>query len=236
VAGFTAQNCGMETETLIPTTTSSTTTITDPRPLFVAAVDIATPIIAGVRADQFELPSPCHNFTVKGLLDHLVFVLHRVATIGRGEDAFSPGSLGDPAAEHLVSGAWDYEADWLAAADSVDDVWSDDALLDTTVVLPWATMTGAEMLAMYVSEITTHTWDIATATGQQARWDDAVCQLSLDTMHRDLPMADRTPMWDAFRATVPTNLQFDAPFANAVAVSSDAPLIDQLVAWTGRQP
>lgn len=220
----------MDTETLTINPTTTTTT-TDPRPLFVAAVDIATPIIAGVRADQFELPSPCHNFTVKGLLDHLVFVLHRVATIGRGEDAFAPGSLGDPVIEHL-----DYEADWLAAADSVDDVWSDDALLDSTVVLPWATMTGAEMLAMYVSEITTHTWDVAKATGQQVRWDDAVCQLSLDTMHRDLPMADRTPMWEAFRATAPTNLQFDAPFANAVAVSSDASLIDQLVAWTGRQP
>jgi hypothetical protein len=35
---------------------------------------------------------------------------------------------------------------------------------------------------------------------------------------------------------MPANMQFDAPFANAVAVSTDAPLIDQLVAWTGRQP
>jgi hypothetical protein len=31
-------------------------------------------------------------------------------------------------------------------------------------------------------------------------------------------------------------MQFDPPFANAVAVSTDAPLIDQLVGWTGRQP
>jgi uncharacterized protein (TIGR03086 family) len=203
----------------------------DPRLHFVAAVDIATPVIANVRPDQYGLASPCHNYDVKGLLDHLVFVLHRVATIGRGEDAFAPGSLGDPAVEHT-----DYEADWLAAADSVDDVWSEDALLDSTVVLPWATMTGAEMLAMYVSEITTHTWDLAKATGQSPKWNDAVCRLSLDTMYRDLPMADRTPMWEAFQATMPANMQFDAPFANAVAVSSDAPLIDQLVAWTGRQP
>jgi len=226
-----AHTVEMTTRTLSFPRLAPANAASDPRPLFVAAVDIATPVIAGVRPDQFELASPCHNFDVKGLLDHLVFVLHRVATIGRGEDAFSPGSLGDPAVAHV-----DYEADWLAAADSVDDVWSDDALLDRTVVLPWATMTGAEMLGMYVSEITTHTWDLATATGQSARWDDAVCQLSLDTMHRDLPMADRTPMWEAFKATMPANMQFDAPFANAVAVSTDAPLIDQLVAWTGRQP
>ncbi len=233
MAGFTAHTADMTTETLPSpeTTTDHTSTAADPRPLFVAAVDIASPIIAGVRTDQFDLASPCHDYNVKGLLDHLVFVLHRVTAIGRGQEAFAPGSLGDPSIEHL-----DYEADWLVAADGVDDVWSDDALLSSTVVLPWATMTGAEMLAMYVSEITTHTWDIARATGQHPKWDDGVCRLSLDTMHRDLPMADRTPMWEAFRATAPANLQFDAPFANAVAVASDAPLIDQLVAWTGRQP
>ena len=225
VACFQAHTATMTTKTLPSPAT------TDPRPLFVAAVDIATPVIAGVRSDQFGLPSPCHDYDVKGLLDHLVFVLHRVAAIGRGKEAFAPGSLGDPAIEHT-----DYEADWLAAADEVDDVWSNDALLTSTVVLPWATMTGAEMLGMYVSEITTHTWDVATATGQHPKWDDAVCRLSLDTMHRDLPMADRTPMWEAFRATAPANLQFDAPFANAVTVSADAALIDQLVAWTGRQP
>lgn len=206
-------------------------TTADPRLQFVAAVDIATPIIAGVRPNQFDLPSPCHNYDVKGLLDHLVFVLHRVATLGRGEEAFAPGSLGDASIAH-----GEHEADWLAAADAVDDVWSDDELLHTEIVLPWATMTGADMLAMYVSEITTHTWDIATATGQHVKWDDAVCQLALDAMHRDLPMADRTPMWDEFKANAPANFQFDAPFANAVAVGSDAPLIDQLVAWTGRQP
>jgi uncharacterized protein (TIGR03086 family) len=205
--------------------------ITDPRPLFVAAVDIAAPVIAGVRSDQFSLASPCHNFDVKGLLDHLVFVLRRVAALGVGRDAFTPEFL-----KTANLGHDDYAAAWMAAADEVDDVWSDDALLTSTVVLPWATLTGAEMLAMYVSEITTHTWDIAKATGQQPKWDNEVCRLSLDTMRLHLPMADRTPMWEAFKASVPTNMQFDPPFANAVAVSEDAALIDQLMAWTGRQP
>jgi uncharacterized protein (TIGR03086 family) len=130
----------------------------------------------------------------------------------------------------------DWIAGWRAAAVRVDEAWSDDAKLTQTVVLPWATMTGAEVLAMYVSEITTHTWDVAQATGQHPEWDDAVCQLALDAMHRDLPMADRTPMWEEFKANAPANFQFDPPFANAVAVPSDAPLIERLVAWTGRRP
>jgi uncharacterized protein (TIGR03086 family) len=212
-------------------TVHTTGTTTDPRPQFATAVRIAEPVIAGVRPDQLALPSPCVEFTVKGLLDHLVFVLHRVNKLCRGDEAFAPGGPADDVVEHT-----DWVADWAAAAADVEEACADGSILERIVVLPWATMTGAEMLATYVSEITTHTWDLATATGQQPQWDDEVCRLSLDTMHRELPMADRGPIWEAFRANAPANIVFDAPFANAVAIGADAPLIDQLVAWTGRQP
>ncbi|MEP7202602.1 MAG: TIGR03086 family metal-binding protein [Ilumatobacteraceae bacterium] len=222
----------MTTETLSsPNTHSAGLDLARPRPLFATAIQIAEPIIAAVRPDQLRLPSPCVEFNVKGLLDHLVFVLHRVAALGRGDDAFSPNSMAYAVVEHV-----DYVADWRAAAAEVEAAWSDDAKLVETIVLPWATMSGAEMLSMYIAEITTHSWDVAKATGQNPAWDEAVCRLALDAMHRDLPIADRTPMWAAFKATAPANFQFDAPFANAVAVSLDAPLIDQLVGWTGRQP
>jgi len=204
---------------------------TDPRPLFSRAVDIAEPVIAGVRLEQLDLPSPCVEYSVKELLDHLVFVLHRVAALGRGDEAFAPNSIAAAATDRV-----EWAADWRAAAIEMEDAWADETKLRNMVVLPWATMTGAEVLSMYVSEITTHTWDLATATSQRPAWDDAVCRLGLAAMHRDLPMADRTPMWEAFKAHAPANLQFDPPFANAVAVPVDAPLIDQLVAWTGRQP
>ena len=220
----------MTTETMSSTHTA-TDSASDPRPLFATAVAIAEPVIAGVRPDQLGSPSPCFEYDVRGLLTHLVFVLNRVAALGRGDEAFAPNPMANAAVEHV-----DWAADWRAATTRVEEAWSDDVKLTQKVVLPWATMTGAEMLAMYVSEITTHTWDVAKATGQHPEWDDAVCRLALDAMHRDLPMADRTPMWEEFKANAPANFQFDAPFANAVAVGNDAPLIEQLVAWTGRRP
>jgi uncharacterized protein (TIGR03086 family) len=225
-----AHDVRMTTETMSPTPAGSNQAA-DPRPLFTIAVQTAVPVIASVRPDQLNLSSPCVEYDVKGLMAHLVFVLHRVAALGRGDEAFAPNSMADAVIEHD-----DWVADWKAAAAQVDAAWADDAKLESTVVLPWATMTGAEMLGMYVSEITTHTWDVAKATGQNPEWDEAVCRLALDAMRRDLPMADRTPMWDEFKAHAPANFQFDAPFANAVAVRIDAPLIDQLVGWTGRQP
>jgi uncharacterized protein (TIGR03086 family) len=195
--------------------------------MFATAVQIATPIIAGVRHDQLDLPTTCGGFDVKGLLDHLVSVLNRVTAFGTGESESAKDGRND-----------DWAAHWQVLADKCDAVWSDDALLGRDIVLPWTTMTGAEMLATYAAEITTHTWDLATPTGQHPAWDDAVCQLGLDAMRRELPMADRTPMWESFRANIPAGaeFQFDAPFANAVAVSSNASLIDLLVAWSGRRP
>ena len=216
----------------MPTQTLHTATLTaDPRPLFAKALQIATPMIEGVRPDQIDLASPCVDFNVREILDHLVFVLHRVAKLCRGEQAFAPATMAGDVIEHK-----DWSADWRAAEVNVNAAAAPDDVLSRTVVLPWATMSGAEMLATYIAEITTHTWDLATATGQHPEWDDAICQLSLDTMKRELPIADRGPIWEAFRANAPANIQFDAPFANAVAVGTDAPLIEQLVAWTGRQP
>ncbi len=230
MACFRAHHAGMTTETM-SSTKSGSHRLADPRPLFATAVQTAVPVIASVRPDQLDLPSPCVEYDVKELMAHLVFVLHRVAALGRGEEAYAPNSMADAVGEHD-----DWVGDWKAAATEVDAAWADDAKLESMVVLPWATMTGAEMLGMYVSEITTHTWDVATATGQHPDWNEAVCRLALESMHRDLPMPDRAPMWDEFKAHAPANFQFDAPFANAVAVPLDAPLIDQLVGWTGRQP
>jgi uncharacterized protein (TIGR03086 family) len=130
----------------------------------------------------------------------------------------------------------DPTAQFAQAAASALVAWRSPGVFDRVIDFGPGPMPGRTLAGVNLLDTATHTWDIAKATGQQPKWDDDVCRLSLDTMHRDLPMADRTPMWEAFKAAAPANMQFDPPFANAVAVGTDAPLIDQLVAWTGRQP
>ena len=39
----------------------------------------------------------------------------------------------------------------------------------------------------YTNEVTLHTWDLATATGQQPRWDPQVLQVSFDSIVPMLP-------------------------------------------------
>jgi uncharacterized protein (TIGR03086 family) len=119
----------------------------------------------------------------------------------------------------------------------VQAAWTDAAALDRTVVLPWATMTGAGALASYTSELTVHTWDLARATGQHPAWDDQVVGVAFGAISRGLPADGRLAMFEAYASKMPAELRpTSPPFAEAVEVPAGAPAIDQLVGWTGRQP
>src|SRR3954453_2968576 len=112
----------MTANTMTPTTSSAELGI-DPRPLFAKAVAIAEPVIAGVRLEQLDLPSPGVEYSVKELLDHLVFVLPRVAALGRGDDAFSPKSMADAPNDRD-----DWTTEWRTAAAEMQSAWADDGV------------------------------------------------------------------------------------------------------------
>jgi uncharacterized protein (TIGR03086 family) len=200
-------------------------TTIDPRPTFRQAVATAGPIIGGVRPQQLDGPTPCTEFTVAQLLDHLLMVLNRVTVIGR------EGSSTVSAKTHT-----DWAGDWDVAARDCENAWADDAALARTVKLPWTEMSGADALRIYVSEVTVHTWDLATATGQRANWDPRVVAIALAAMRRELPAEGRQAAIEEAMKHVPAGTPVSLPFAEAVPVPEGAPLIDQLVGLTGRQP
>ena len=148
----------MTNSTHIPTGNTSSLAADDPRSVIAQAVALAGDTIAAVRPDQLDLPTPCDEFTARQLIGHLLTVLQRVAVLGEG---------GDPMAMPSVTVVPDDEitAAWHAAAHRVQAAWTDDALLDQMMVLPWATAPGSGMLATYTNELSVHTWDLAAAIG-----------------------------------------------------------------------
>jgi len=82
-----------------------------------------------------------------------------------------------------------------------------------------------------------HTWDLARSTGQQPVWDDEVVGVALDAIHRSLPEPGRQAMFEAVLAGMPEEVRPSTPpYGDAVELADGAPMIDQLVAWTGRRP
>lgn len=219
------------TNATVPTTSTATISSgsADPRDLFARAVTVAIPVIDGVTPDQLGLPTPCGTYDVAQLLGHILFALDRVATVGRGD------VLGHDEIE-FASGDWG--ADFRNAADAIRAAWTDDRRLTATVDLPWASMSGADALGVYINELTTHTWDLASATGRTVEWDDEVVAAAFAAIRRELPVEDRAPIWQSVLEHAPAEVVagFVPPFASAVIVADDASPIERLVAWNGRRP
>jgi uncharacterized protein (TIGR03086 family) len=188
---------------------------TDPRPAFFAAARIACDTVAGVSPTQLADPTPCTEYDVRALLGHLVAVLHRVTSVASGAPAIGHA----PLVTDVPDDGWGQAA--RAALHDVEAAWSDPAVLHREMHLPFGTLPGAAALASYTGEISTHTWDIAVATGQSPAWDEQVLTGALSAVRSKLPSAERPP---------------GVPFADAVPVPDDAPHIDRLVAWQGRDP
>jgi len=202
----------------------------DPRDVLARAMATAVEVIAAVRPDQMELPTPCDDYDVRGLIAHLVAVLDRLEMFGTRGDIGSVGVQSEILADDEWVGRWD------TTVHRVLDAWADDSRLDAEMQLPWRRMTGRPALAIYTNELTVHTWDLAHATGQHPAWDPEVLAVSFRAIHVELPDAARAAMWSEVAAQMPPGVPFAAPFGDAVEVPADAPVVERLVAWNGRRP
>ncbi|MBI4934466.1 MAG: TIGR03086 family protein [Actinobacteria bacterium] len=223
-----------DTVNMNDSTTNDTNALspTDPRSAFAHAVVTARAVIDGVQPHQFELPTPCTEKNVRSLLGHMLMVFDRIAALGNGDD---PMAMPDEITG-VADDAW--PAMFLAAAHRVQAAWTDDAKLEQMMVLPWATAPGSAMLAMYTSELTVHTWDLAVATGQRVEWHQPTLDVALASALQALPSGDREAYFAemAKDARFRPELAINPPFRNAVDPGADASTLDRLIGWYGRQP
>lgn len=222
MSGYGPNNGAMTTPTSSPATPA-----TDPRPLLERAIATGGAVVADIRSDQHANLTPCPEMDVRAMLVHLIGVLDRIAALGNGGDPFAVP------VPQVADGGW---ADaWQESARNAAQAWSDDALLVGPMALPWIQGSGADVLASYLSEVSVHTWDLAAGTGQQPDWDEKVIDAALQSAHRILPPENRRALYAEISAAMGLD-EVAMPFAEAVPVPDDAPAIDRLVAWNGRDP
>ncbi len=192
-------------------------TTPDRRPALYLAYQQAAEIAAGVDEAQLVEPTPCPDYDVAALVDHLVGASWRAAALGRGE---APGGGEFPHVELADA------PDQLGrAGKDAEAAWSDDARLSATVPMPWGeTYTGATLVDMYLAEIAAHSWDLAVATGQLQRLDDGLARTALDGARAMLKPEYRNVMG-------PGN-----PYGSEVEPPADATVVEQFAAFMGRPP
>ncbi len=190
--------------------------ISDRRRALLDAYAHAAQVVSAVRADQLAGPTPCPDFDVAALVDHLVGAGWRAVSLGRGEtpsgEEFPHVELGDAADQLSQAGR--------AAAGA----WSDDRLSETTT-MPWGeTYTGSTLVDMYLSELVAHSWDLAVATGQPAVCDESLAMAALD--------AGRAMLRPEYRNMMGPG----SPFGTEQPVDEGAPTLERFAGFMGRSP
>lgn len=148
---------------------------TDRRPDLAAAYDHAAQLVAGVRPDQLTGPTPCPDYDVATLVDHLVGAGWRAVELGRGH---TPTAAEFPHVELA-----DAPEQLRKAGRETTAAWTDDRLTATTT-MPWGeTYTGSTLIDVYLSELMAHAWDLAVATGQSPSCNQDLASAALTAAH-----------------------------------------------------
>lgn len=189
------------------------TATADPRVLFSRALEQAQHVIEGVSADDFSSATPCTEYDVATVINHLT------GAVGHLRDAFSGDEVGEIDNSNGEPEGGFGEA-FSAAGAIARASMEDDALLEKMITLPWATLPGAAIVQMYALETVLHTWDIAVSTGQVPDLDDALAAAVLPIAMQMIPPEPRGG---------------EMPFEAMVATAPDASDYDRLAGYSGRK-
>jgi uncharacterized protein (TIGR03086 family) len=125
--------------------------------------------VHGVRDDQWSGPTPCTEWDVRTLVNHLVYEMRWAVPLFEGStiadvgDRFEGDLLGDdPVA------AWDD-----AGAAAVSAV-TEPGVMRRIVHLSFGDVPGEEYAWQLFADLTVHGWDLARATGQDEMIDPAL--------------------------------------------------------------
>jgi uncharacterized protein (TIGR03086 family) len=164
-------------------------------------------VVAGVRPDQYDDKTPCAEWTVRDLLEHMIGVVDGLgaAASGRAPEPFTLS--GDPAAQ------------MHAAATGAMVGWRTPGVLDRVVDAGPGPMPGRALASINLLDTATHTWDLATATGQPSALPDDVATAALG--------ASRVIVDDELRP---------GRFGPEVPAPAGATPTEALVAFLGRTP
>jgi uncharacterized protein (TIGR03086 family) len=179
-------------------------------------------IVRNIKPDQLSAPTPCAEYDVPKLVNHLLFWGPSLEGAARKESV--PPVADAEADVDLTEGEWaaalETQLDRTAQAWSAPGVWEGTTYIGGPMELP-ASLVGG----MVVGELVVHGWDLAQATGQHLALDsdllgylheeiaksaeqgremgvygpEIVLPTSSSTLDRVLDLTGRDPAWTAQR-------------------------------------
>ncbi|MFI8966742.1 TIGR03086 family metal-binding protein [Streptomyces sp. NPDC053493] len=174
------------------------------------AAAYAVPLVRDTTDDRLDAPTPCADYDVRGLLNHLFHVVVNFQLLAaRQQPDFSvtPDYLAEP----------DWRARFEKETARLVAAWAEPGADEGTagaMNLPARTVG-----AMVLLDLTVHAWDLARATGRAFEPDPVVVAELAGEVAGMAPMARKMNV-----------------FGEAVELPADAPAFARLLAATGRDP
>jgi uncharacterized protein (TIGR03086 family) len=182
---------------------------TDPVEQLVEALQVTGRVIEHIGEAQWELPTPCTEWTVRDVVNHLVEGNRRFAALLALEE---PDEAQPSVAKDLVTS-------YRESAAALASTYRQPGALSKVITVPFGTVPGSVSLQLRLVEALVHGWDLAHATGQRVAFPDSVAEAALSFSQ-------------VATAQIPADRH---PFGPPQPVQDAASAIDRLAAHLGRQ-
>ena len=167
-----------------------------------------------VRPEQWHHPSPCEDWDVRELVNHVVGGALRYTMLLHGATADEVAATW--ALDHLGG---DPTAAFEQRAQEVTQAFHEDGALSRTVHHPAGDRSGKELLELRITEFAVHAWDLARAIAADERIDPAL----VDEMLKRLSVTG-------------TRLEQGGYFDPPTGAPDDASPLARLLHLAGRRP
>jgi uncharacterized protein (TIGR03086 family) len=177
-------------------------------------------LVSLVHDDQWQLPTPCAQWTLRQLVEHMT-------SENRGFAAAARGETEDRSAWTYRSLADDLRTDYARSADEVVAAFGADGVLDREFWLPLIIDTmrfpAPQAISFHLLDYVVHGWDVAAALGHPLVIEDELVEVTIDIAEREVP-------------DTPRRERPGASFRPPVPVPADASKQDRMLAMLGRSP
>ena len=182
--------------------------------LYERTLQNAGKVVHSTKPEQLGDPTPCTNWDVRALLNHLVGGCAAIAAGAKGEkyDFYGGGDhLGD-----------DHSEAFDRAAKAAVEAFRTPGAAEATFTMSWGDTPGAITFGLGLADGVVHGWDLAQATGQRVEIEDEAAKTVYQMVTSMLEPKGEWPRRD----------QFGEP----IYVPDDAPIADRLLGYLGRDP
>lgn len=166
-------------------------------------------IVAGIAPEQLHDPTPCEDFDVAALLNHVIGGNFWVAPLVGGKTIAEVGDALDR----------DYApSEYRASADDADAAFSSEGAMERPVAVSYGPVPGEVYAGHRFIDVLIHGWDLAKATGQDTTLDPELVEACWTVIRPQMELLEASGM-----------------FGTKVSVADDADSQTKLLAALGRR-